>query len=178
MRIIAQLMVWLCLITLPTILFAAQMGRRIYPIRYAPAVMQAAHDYHLPRNLILATMKEESGFREDSNSRASAEGLMQLLPSTSAWIASKRGVAYRKEVMLDPSVNIDYGSWYLRYLIDQLGSDTLALEAYNAGITNVRDWEKQNPGYVAFGETDQFVKRVKRSVTMYDQLYGSNWEKQ
>ncbi len=153
------------------------LERALYPIEYSVEVSAAAEAYHLPRNLILAVIREESHFDPTSHSRASAVGLMQLLPSTSQWIAGKRNLSYDPGQMQQPAINIDYGSWYLRYLIDQLKTDTLAIEAYNAGITNVREWEKQNPGYIGFAETDQFVRKVTASKKAYDQIYGENWER-
>lgn len=161
------------------LLYSSQFwfDRFIYPISFETEVLKAENDHKLPRNLILSIIREESRFNKDSKSSAGAVGLMQVLPSTADWIATQRGIKYDKNTLSDPKINIDYGSWYLRYLTDELKSDTLALEAYNAGIAKVLDWEKENPGAVPFIETEKFVKRVNQSHQKYDQLYGEKWEK-
>lgn len=149
-----------------------------YPLKYSDIVMQESVENNIPRNLIMAVIREESHFDPNVVSSAKAEGLMQLMPSTATWIAQKRQIKYDSGTIQEPAVNIDLGSWYLKYLLNQFkGDDTLALEAYNAGITNVIAWQKKNPNYIEFAETDQFVKKVKKSWQQYDKLYGVNWEK-
>ena len=152
--------------------------RQSYPLKYSEIVTQESIENNVPKNLVMAVMREESHFNPNVVSSAKAEGLMQLMPTTAAWIAQKRQIKYEASTIQDPTVNIDLGSWYLRYLLDQFkDNDTLALEAYNAGITNVIAWQKKNPNYIEFAETDQFVKRVKKSWQMYNDVYGVTWEK-
>ena len=45
-------------------------------------------------------------------------------------------------------MNIRYGSWYLRHLLDKYDDEELALAAYNAGQTNVDRWRKEGGGSV------------------------------
>jgi len=177
MKTLGRLVVW-CITVIAVVVWATpQLERLIYPVHYNSEITAAAATYHVPRNLLLAVIREESHFDPNSQSRVSADGLMQLMPETSKWIASRRGLIYNQAQIHQPETNIDYGTWYLRYLIDQLKDNTLAIEAYNAGIVNVIEWEKKNPGYVGFAETDHFVRRVKDSKAIYDRLYGENWEK-
>ena len=83
----------------------------------------------------------ESHFR-DQTSHAGAKGLMQLMPDTADFIAQKSGgIAFEQQDLATPQVNIAYGSWYLRYLLDRYdGSEPLALAAYNAGHGTVDGW--------------------------------------
>ena len=83
----------------------------------------------------------ESHFR-DQTSHAGAKGLMQLMPDTADFIAQKSGgTAFEQSDLATPQVNIAYGSWYLRYLLDRYdGSEPLALAAYNAGHGTVDGW--------------------------------------
>ena len=67
---------------------------------------------------------------------------MQLMPDTADFIAQKSGgIAFEQQDLATPQVNIAYGSWYLRYLLDRYdGSEPLALAAYNAGHGTVDGW--------------------------------------
>ena len=61
-------------------------------------------------------------------------GLMQIQPVTGETIARRTGgTGFRVSDLYDPDINIRYGSWYLRQLIDKYGDERLALAAYNAG---------------------------------------------
>src|SRR5215217_47769 len=51
------------------------------------------------------------------------------------------GVRFKHEDLADPQINISYGAYYLRLLIDHYsGNGTLAIAAYNAGMGNVDRW--------------------------------------
>jgi soluble lytic murein transglycosylase len=176
-RALAQFIVWLMVAIGLSFLLVRYAELRLYALHYQSNIEQASISYHVPRNLIISIMREESHFDPQASSRVGAVGLMQILPNTAQWIATKRGITYKSDSLSDPAINIDYGSWYLSYLRQQFkNDDTLTIEAYNAGITNVAAWEKEHPGYVAFSETSQFVDRVKRSWAQYDRIYGSVWE--
>ena len=64
---------------------------------------------------------------------------MQVLPSTAEEIARKSGgITFVPSDLDTPRVNILYGCFYLRRLLDRFhGSRVEALAAYNAGETNV-----------------------------------------
>ena len=67
---------------------------------------------------------------------------MQILPQTAEFLARRSGATtFRVSDLGTPEVNIAYGSYYLRYLLDEYhGSTMLALAAYNGGETNVDRW--------------------------------------
>jgi soluble lytic murein transglycosylase len=78
-------------------------------------------------------------------------------------------------------VNIAYGSYYLRYLINHYGGNvTLALAAYNAGETNVDTWVAHaragghplSVGQIPFGETRLYVQKVLAVQQQYRQVYA------
>ncbi len=75
-------------------------------------------------------------------SPAGAQGLMQILPSTAVFLAHlSGGVSFQTRDLASPAVNIAYGSYYLRYLLDHYeGNEMGAVAAYNAGLTNVDEW--------------------------------------
>jgi soluble lytic murein transglycosylase len=81
-----------------------------------------------------------------------------------------------------PQVNIAYGSYYLRYLLDQYHGDTmLALAAYNGGEANVDNWlaaarARGVPFTVSdipFPETQAYVLRVMQARKDYRRTYAS-----
>ena len=75
-------------------------------------------------------------------SAAGAQGLMQILPQTAEFLAHRSGAkTFTTADLATPQVNIAYGSYYLRYLLDEYGGSTmLALAAYNGGEANVSRW--------------------------------------
>jgi len=177
MKRFGEIIVLLGVLLLVLSVVILKVPRLVYQIHFEHEVAAASQAYALPRNMILAVMREESHFDQNATSAASARGLMQILPSTAQWIAARRGLPYAGVNLYEPALNIDFGSWYLRYLEDQFHNDTLTLEAYNAGITNVAQWERTKPGNIQFAETDRFVRRVKKTKMAYDALYGEKWEK-
>src|SRR5215472_4341913 len=52
------------------------------PPEYLPYVMEASQKYGLPPDLIIAQMRQESGFNADATGKAGEIGLMQIMPST------------------------------------------------------------------------------------------------
>jgi soluble lytic murein transglycosylase len=97
---------------------------------------------------------------------------MQLLPETGQGIADRTGgEEWRPEDLLNPELNIRYGSWYLRHLLDKYGDEELALAAYNAGQTNVDRWRAQGVG-IQFSETRHYVERVQELKETYARAYA------
>ena len=96
------------------------------PLKHEDIIRQQAADKKLDPALIAAVIYQESKFR-DRTSSAGAKGLMQILPSTAEFIANKSGgTQFELRDLGTPQVNIAYGSWYLRYLIDHYnGNETL-----------------------------------------------------
>ena len=108
----------------------------------------------LPRELVRAVIRAESGERQDAVSAKGAIGLMQLMPGTAA------------ELGVDPTSvagNIEGGTRYLRQMLDRYEGhgDQLvrALAAYNAGPGSVAEHD----GLPPYAETVEYVARVVRS---------------
>jgi soluble lytic murein transglycosylase len=131
-----------------------------------------AANYHLNPALLAAVIEQESKFDADARSSTGAVGLMQLQPATAKGIALHTGGS--KFVLSDldnPEINVRYGAWYLRHLLDRYHDERTALAAYNAGQANVDRWRaKREP--VQFPETRAYVARVERLKGIYRRTYG------
>jgi peptidoglycan lytic transglycosylase len=152
----------------------AWFDRLKYPLRYGAIVRDHAHNYHLDPALLAAVIYQESRFRPDVRSPSGAIGLMQLEPDTARGIAVHTGGSrFHVSDLYDPEINIRYGSWYLRHLLDKYGDERLALAAYNAGQSNVDIWKRRGEG-IPFAETRHYVAIVEHVKRMYDKAYGTN----
>lgn len=158
-----------------------------YPLEYLEEVEAAAAEFSLDPCLILAVIKEESGFDPLASSTAGAQGLMQLMPETSVWIAERMGLkADIKDKIWDAGMNIRMGAWYLDWLANSYygGNQTVALAAYNAGIQNVDQWLEEgywdgseySIGNIPYPETRKYLKDVLRSHFIYHKIYGNEIE--
>jgi len=149
----------------------------LYPLKYEELINKYAKVYNLRASLVAALIKEESSFNPNAVSSAGALGLMQILPSTGSWIAEKiKYQGFKTEDLLNPAVNIKFGEWYLRYLLDRYEENLdLALAAYNSGTRKIDLLKgKTIREEDLFLETSNFIKRVKRSEKIYQKLYGKN----
>ena len=146
------------------------------PLRHEDVIRQQASDKDIDPALIAAVIYEESRFR-DQSSHAGARGLMQITPETADAIAKHSGgVRFKQEDLADPQINISYGSWYLRYLLDHYdGNERLAIAAYNAGETNVDKWggSSLTVEAIPFPETRAYVEEVLEKRDEYRHEYAS-----
>ena len=106
-------------------------------LKYRPVIQKHAVIHRLDWRLIAALIVQESGFDEDAESAAGAQGLMQLMPET----AKELGVS--NPFASDES--IAGATRYFRNLYDLYPESTppnrirLALASYNGGRGRIRD---------------------------------------
>ena len=144
-----------------------------YPLRYEQLVLGHAENYGLDPQLVAAVIYQESKFDADAVSSSGAVGLMQLLPETGQGIADRTGGDnWTPEDLHNPELNIRYGAWYLRHLLDKYDDEELALAAYNAGQSNVDRWRDEGVG-IQFEETRHYVERVQELKEIYARAYRS-----
>ena len=144
-----------------------------YPLSYQPIVRGHAHNYDLDPALLAAVIYQESKFKADAVSSSGAVGLMQLLPATAQGIADRTGGSgWHERDLVNPELNVRYGSWYLRHLLDKYKDEELALAAYNAGQANVDRWLEEGSG-IEFPETRHYVQRVLKLKAIYARAYRS-----
>ncbi len=158
-----------------------------FPLIYLPIVKNAAKTNKLNPRFILAIMREESRFDSSAVSSANAYGLMQLIPSTAMIIAQdlhfKISDTQITKALLEPSINITFGSLYLTRLVKSFkGNVICAIAAYNAGPGAVQSWLKlaRSKGIddldlfietIPVSETRDYVKKVMTSFWSYNKVY-------
>lgn len=143
-----------------------------YPLPYASIVRGHARHYDLDPALLAAVIYAESKFHADARSSSGAVGLMQLLPQTAEGIALHTGgTRFRVSDLTNPEINVRYGSWYLRHLLDKYRDERTALAAYNAGQENVDEWRAKGEP-IQFAETRHYVSRVESLKAIYRRAYG------
>lgn len=158
------------------------LEKSAYPLEYTDLVNKAAKDYNLQPALIYGVIHTESRFDPQAGSSVGALGLMQIMPETFDWLQEKRGETgkYTTEDLYTPSVNIDYGSYLLRYFLDYYGNEKCAVAAYNAGF-EVSNWledpncspDGMTLDVIPYPETSEYVVKVENAKQKYIELYFS-----
>jgi len=151
------------------------------PLSDAGIIREQAAEKHLDPALIAAVIYAETKF-DPRPSAAGAQGLMQILPSTAYYLAHlSGGIRFTASDLSDPSVNVAYGSYYLRYLLDHYGGDEmLAVAAYNGGLSNVDRWVQRasaagrqlSVSEIPFAQTREYVQRVLGAQRAYRATYA------
>ncbi|MBL8661148.1 MAG: lytic transglycosylase domain-containing protein [Rhodospirillales bacterium] len=157
-----------------------------YPTMTLPD-LRAGAPYPVDPALVLAMIRQESGFDLKAVSPAGARGLMQLMPETARRVAGAIDVEYSPDrLTTDGAYNVELGQSYLSTLLEDFdGSYVLAFAAYNAGPARVRqwldaygdprrgdvdaiDWIEMLP----FEETRNYVQRAIENMWVYQARLG------
>lgn len=149
-----------------------------YPIRYAAEVNAAAAEFDLEPAYLYAVILAESSFRPDAVSSVGALGLMQVMPETGEWIAGKLDLSdsFTADMLTDPALNVRFGSWYLRYLLNRYDGDKrCASAAYHAGQGTVDAWladpsmspDGHTLSAIGYETTDYYVNKVLSNYETY-----------
>ena len=103
-----------------------------------PVLTQAAHEYGLPVDLILAQAWAESGWRVDAVSNKGAVGVLQIMPKAVDFISTRLLKLDQHLDPRDPAANARMGARFMRHLLDRLDGDLRrALIAYNQGLSGL-----------------------------------------
>lgn len=134
--------------------------------RFEPLIARNAKQQHVDVALVKAVVAVESAYQPDAVSGKGALGLMQVIPETGERYGitgdRKRTITQK---LLDPAINVEVGTRYLRDLLILFSDDVaLALAAYNAGENAVLRYDNQVP---PFPETQEFVKLVQQFYALY-----------
>ncbi len=163
-------------------LFKMAVQELTLPLSDQDVIRQQAAEKRLDPALIAAVIYAETKF-DSRPSSAGAQGLMQIMPATAEFLAHRSGAtAFTTADLATPAVNIAYGSYYLRFLLNHYRGDTmLALAAYNGGESNVDRWvaEARADGHrltlaeIPFPETRDYVQRVLKTQREYRRTYAT-----
>ena len=121
-------------------------------VPYADMFIRAGAKYGVSPKLLAAIAKVESGYNPQAVSKAGAQGLMQLMPSTA------RGLGVQDA--FDPQQAIDGGAKLLAHNLKEFKSLPLAIAAYNAGGGAVHRYG----GIPPYAETQAYVPKVQKAL--------------
>ena len=148
-----------------------------YPLKYKEIIVEYADYYGLDRALVFAVVNTESSFNERAKSKAGAMGLMQITSKTAGYIADRLGV--EDYDIFDANTNINFGCYYIKYLLNKFNHLDTALFAYNAGEGNVIIWLKDGRyssdgkrlNTTPFAESNEYIIKIHKNFEKYSKLY-------
>ena len=134
--------------------------------------------------LVLALIRQESGFNPRAVSSAGACGLMQLMPSTAYYVQKDNQLKRDRSKLFDAAYNIETGRKYVNYLLEKDyidGNLFFMTAAYNAGPGNLMKWKKkakyQNDPLLFIEvlpaqQTRLYIERVMANYWIYEMRAG------
>lgn len=145
------------------------------PLEHEDVIRQQADEKGVDAALIAAVIYSESKF-SDATSSAGARGLMQITPAAAEFIGRQSGATnFELEDLSDPEINIRYGTFLLKELLERYeGDEAAALAAYNAGPGNADKWGGSglNVSDIPFPETRAYVEEVLEKQREYRHKYA------
>jgi len=145
------------------------------PLRHEDIIRQQSQEKGVDAALIAAVIYAESKFN-DAESSAGARGLMQITPDAARFIEKQSGgTTFKLEDLSDPEINIRYGTFLLRELLERYeGDEAAALAAYNAGPGNADKWGGSGLSVeeIPFPETRAYVEEVLDKQREYRREYA------
>ena len=159
----------------------ARFWQILYPLAYWDTIRAEAERRGHDPYLLASIIRQESGFEPTTVSNAGAVGLMQIMPEEASRIGEAGGLgAITRHDLFDPRTNIAVGAAeYSQKLATMDGNPILAIAAYNAGETAVREWVRRTPPEdsdlfiesIPYAETRLYVKIVTRNRHEYRRIY-------
>lgn len=163
---------------------ATKTSAAAYPLKFRAEVLRAAQRQSVDPRLILAIMKQESGFNPSAKSPSAARGLLQLVIDTARKYGAQAGYPnFREDDLYRPEVNTALGAAYLAELQNMFPDNAAAvIGSYNGGEENVARWVRRanspEPALfaaeVGFSETKLYVFKVMSNYRAYQTLYTND----
>ncbi|MBI5823237.1 MAG: tetratricopeptide repeat protein [Chloroflexi bacterium] len=154
-----------------------------YGLYYSDLVIPESQKDGLDPLFTFSVIRQESLFEGFVSSSAGARGLMQIIPSTGAQIASELGKPpnYTEDDLYRPFVSVQFGAHYLANNLRLFNGDLYAaLAAYNGGPGNSLEWKNlagDDPDLflesVRFEETRNYIRNIYEIHIVYRRLYGA-----
>lgn len=145
------------------------------PLRHEDIIRQQSKEKGVDAALIAAVIYSESKF-VDQESSAGARGLMQITPAAAKFIEKQSGgTTFKLSDLSDPELNIRYGTFLLKELLERYDGDVAAaLAAYNAGPGNADKWGGSGltVAEIPFPETRAYVEEVLEKQREYREEYA------
>ena len=152
-----------------------------YPTPYRDLMQSAAGEQNVDVAWVYGITRQESRFMHYAKSGVGASGLMQLMPATAKWAASRAGISnYRSSMIRELDTNIALGTYYMSYTKDLMnGQEVMATAAYNAGPNRAKKWMAATPlegaiyaESIPFTETRLYVQKVMANAHIYAHQLG------
>ena|SRR5213592_5078045 len=154
-------------------------------------IAQAAARNEIDFYLIKALVYEESWFRAGIKGSSGELGLMQVSMAAAQDFCARKGFpAVSESRLLEPDLNLEVGSWYLKQSLERYKDSpsplVFALLRYNAGEARADQWLQQAkirpapPGIsadeyclslVGFPRTRAYVRRILDRFRSHNFLY-------
>lgn len=147
-----------------------------FPAPYRDVLRPYARERELDEAWVYGLIRQESRFIQVARSNVGASGLMQIMPATAQWIAGRIGLkSFRAAQINDLNTNAQFGTYYLRYVLDGAGGDAvIATAAYNAGPGRAQRWRGDTAlegaiytETIPFNETRDYVQKVLSNAVYY-----------
>ncbi|AQX19442.1 lytic transglycosylase domain-containing protein [Bartonella sp. WD16.2] len=162
------------------VLQGKNVGALSHPIG---AIPPSANISAAEKALVYAIARQESEFNPTATSKAGAQGMLQLLPTTAKELANKYSIAWSPQKFRnDPSYNTTLGAHFLGEQLERFnGSYILTCIGYNAGPRRVNEWIARygDPRgqsldkvvdwveRIPYPETRNYVMRVMENYVVY-----------
>ena len=153
-----------------------------YGLYYSDLIIPESQQEGFDPLFTFSVVRQESLFEGFVSSSAGARGLMQVIPTTGAQIASELGKPpnYTEDDLYRPYVSIMFGTHYLANNLRLFSGDLYAaLAAYNGGPGNALEWKNlsgDDPDLflesVRFEETRNYIRNIYEIHIVYRRLYG------
>lgn len=171
--------VFLILFAFLCVFFAESYYNYTYPLKYREDIVREAELNNLNPALVASIINAESHFEATVVSSKGAKGLMQIMPQTAQFVAKELGMEYSEDMLLEPSINIKIGCYYLNYLSEKFSSVETMLCAYNAGEGIVRSWLKDESYSIdgvslvkiPYTQTNTYVDKILRILPVYEKMF-------
>ncbi len=155
----------------------------LYPRAFWDLVRGQSRANGLDAYLVMALIRQESGFNPKATSVANARGLMQMLPVAAGGGGRSRRSRRVADALYNPSYNVRVACRFLRGVLNNFGGKPeFALAAYNAGDGRVKGWlgdhSFDEPAEfvesIPFNETRLYVQTVLRDATVYRMMLSGS----